>query len=49
VAHEGKIVGDVAVGDSEAALEVLHQVHDLGRDRDFDGQNRLVGNGVLKV
>ena len=44
VPYHSKVVGDKEVGDAEISLQILHQVHDLGADRDIQGGDRFVGH-----
>ena len=43
-----QVVADEEVCDAMAALKILHQVQDLGLDRDIEGGDRLVGNDQLR-
>ena len=47
--HRRQIVRDEDVGEPELALEPLHQVEDLGLDRDVERRDRLVGDDQLRL
>ena len=47
VLHHAEIVGDEQIGQLELGLQVLHQVDDLGLDRDVERRDRLVADDEL--
>src|SRR6266540_2229873 len=49
VSHDGEIVGDEEVSQTEVALQRFQQVDDLGADRDVEGRDRLVEDDQLWV
>jgi hypothetical protein len=49
VADHVQVVGDEQVGEVELGLQVLHQVDDLGLDRDVQGRDRLVADDEAGV
>jgi hypothetical protein len=42
--NNGEVMGDEQIGQPEFFLDILHQVDDLGLDRDVERRDRFIGN-----
>jgi hypothetical protein len=49
VLHHGKVVSDEQIGEAEALLQVLQQVHDLRLDRHVERRHRFVADDQVGI